>query len=354
MALPSLEKTWQFDLNNRVHADSSGAFNTDDFINDKRLLLYGIKEAMIGFSLNPWTVAGSSTPSAGGMDAVDRWTGTIDNSVIRCSDNDSVAHSWIVLEQSNVGGSGIHILLNCRGSNNADGGLIDVFYSEAGFTGGSPTARPTAVDEVQICNGSTFGIEGNWGAAVADNTARSFVFHVWQSDDGQCTRVLTYYNNNPLGFWIFDTVADPVTGWTEKFVVAVLQDGNSSTASTPTYSVLERGTARLRGFKSGDAGAVRLFFTGESFNSEHLGEHALMRRANQLSNEIQMPHVGVASLATDFIGRHGRMFDLWWGPTHSDGNRDGRTYPASGSTRQFAQFGHLIFPWDGATPPKVI
>ena len=44
--------------------------------------------------------------------------------------------------------------------------------------------------------------------------------------------------------------------------------------------------------------------------------------------------------------RLGSVYDLWYGSTAVG---QGDTYP-NDSTRQFVQFGHFIFPWNGTAP----
>jgi len=358
MALPVLVKTWQTNLNNRVFADSAGRTDNEDFGNDQRNLFYGIKEAMKNFASNPWTVEGSSDFVTSNMSGTDLITDPITD--LRCSQiGFAQDHSWLVMKQANVGGSGLSVLFNHEGANNGDGAVFDVFISEVGFgaanggTDGSITVPPTATDQVQINSGNTFGIEGCWGGGDSGVLARSFVFNVWQSTDGQCTRVLVLYNNSPIGFWFFDTVQNPVTGWGEKFVCGVLQNGNVNNARTPDYDVLNTGTARMRSIRTG-IGDVRLFMSGEGFGSvsELIGQQGdLQDGVNQLNQEFHLSPINVASMATGFIGRHGQMFDLWWGP---ELRPNGTAYPRGASPLQFVQFGDIVFPWDGVTTPLVL
>ncbi len=358
MPLPVLAKTWQFSLNNRVFADSGGRTDNEDFGNDQRNLFYGIKEAMKNFASNPWVTVGSSDFVASNMTGTDLITDPITD--LRCSQIGlAQAHSWWVGEQVNVGGSGLSVLFNHECANGGDGGTFDVFISEVGFgvanggTDGSITARPTATDEVQINSGNTFGIEGNWGSGDSATGGRNVMFNVMQSTDGECTRVVTLINNNPVGFWFFDTIQNPVVGWGEKFVCGVLQNGNSNSDRTPDYDVLNTGTARLRSIRTG-LGGVRLYMTGEGLtsNSDMIGEQTLLQRGvNQINQEFHLSPPGVASLQSGFRGRHGQMFDLWWAP---ELRPDGSAYPSGASPLQFVQFGDLIFPWDGATKPILV
>ena len=64
MALPTLEKTWQFNVNQAIA--TTGVVNTD-----AQNLLFRIKQTLIGFSSNPWTVVRSSNSVTTG--ASDLW-----------------------------------------------------------------------------------------------------------------------------------------------------------------------------------------------------------------------------------------------------------------------------------------
>ena len=140
MPLPTLDKTWQFSVNNRIAADSTTTGGANDGTNDRKNLLLGIKNALIGFASNPWTVSGSSGAVAGtgAMDSVDRWTSI---SEMLSTATTSTDRSWIVLTQSAVG---IHLLIDWVGFGSHRGSGIDIFVSTAAFTGGALNARPTA------------------------------------------------------------------------------------------------------------------------------------------------------------------------------------------------------------------
>ena len=171
MALPSLEKTYEFLANQ--------SFGGEDSINDHRKGLLAIKDALISGSFTaPWTVAGSSDATTGGMDAVDRWSLFTD---LSWGETDVVARSWIVFETT----GGRQLLVECRGSGGTSVKYLKLrSYNSAGglFTGGSSTARPTATDEQRHLN-----IE-DWLAG--QTTAQAYKFHVIKSTDGENTFLL--------------------------------------------------------------------------------------------------------------------------------------------------------------------
>jgi hypothetical protein len=112
MTLPTLDKTggaaWQFNVNQDV-----GGYGVEH--EDCADLLYKIKQALTTFGSVPWTVWGSCD-GAGGFgnnDLNDRWTA--DSTYTKLKWAASGAHSWIVLEQSGLGGAQLCIdLLNAN------------------------------------------------------------------------------------------------------------------------------------------------------------------------------------------------------------------------------------------------
>jgi hypothetical protein len=71
MTMPTLDKTWQFAINNTKPALSGG------YLYDFKTIMLAIKKSLTGFASSPWVVTGSSNATAGAMDAVDRWTTTL-------------------------------------------------------------------------------------------------------------------------------------------------------------------------------------------------------------------------------------------------------------------------------------
>ena len=137
-----------------------------DFTTAQRVaqsVLWAFKEALLGtlaggtngingaqpVSAN-WNCAGSSDSVAAGMDAVDRWGSPFDASKIVRS---AGPHSWIVLQGPTMATGPYYI---CIDYNTGADAQINVFASKNPFTGGSITARPTAVAEWTVINASQF------------------------------------------------------------------------------------------------------------------------------------------------------------------------------------------------------
>src|SRR4051812_33626557 len=98
MSLPTLAKSWQYNVNQAYNA-------TGSFLTNNRNLLLGIKNSFIGFAQNPWQVRGSSNSVSASLLAVgaagpgtDLWAST--SNLVWASVGS--AHSWIVLRQSQI------------------------------------------------------------------------------------------------------------------------------------------------------------------------------------------------------------------------------------------------------------
>lgn len=196
MAAPSLLKTWQIEGDNLVAAVDGYA--------ERKTTLLGIVNKLIGFASNPWTVIGSNNASASGMDAVNRWS-----SISALNNN-----SWIVLQQAGINAKfQLCIFLNANWSSGVPQVTFVVsrlagFGTANGGTNGSTSARPTATDEdVQTAN--VFGVNGA--------SAKAYRFYVWQSTDGQVTRVLLRNATDGAYNMFFEMAKprNPRTLWTD-------------------------------------------------------------------------------------------------------------------------------------------
>src|SRR5512146_2064622 len=91
MALPTKTKTWQFKVNQATKYQGT-------FAATFQAVMFALKQSLITFALQPWTVVGSSDGATAGLDAVDRWSAA--NKLVQAAD--ASAHSWIVLKQTGV------------------------------------------------------------------------------------------------------------------------------------------------------------------------------------------------------------------------------------------------------------
>ena len=325
MALPSLELTWQWNLNQAFDVEANAVLTYQK-------MMFAIKESLVGFASSPWTVVGSSDTSPGnfGMDNVDRWT-SYDKVVY----NGGSGGAWIVLKQTNLS-SNFQLLLffGSPGWGDTQASRIEMFVSpNAGFTGGSENGRPTATDET----GGTM--------VWFNNTQSPFqsVVHVQQSDDGTATRVFLMYSGYCVGYWNFQKVVDATAGWTIPVIWNFTSAGNNS--NIITYGNFNQ-SPNLTGARFASTNTA-VYLTGEGFGDGVIGENYSV--ANQLDNSYPILPMGIACTTEGFKGRHGRLQDIWWGQASVPPANSGTTYPADGS-RQFIQFGHMVFPWNGSAP----
>lgn len=324
MTLPSLAKTWQFSVNQTVTSGGSGNLTAAK-------LMRTIKNSMKGFASTPWTVSGSSNAGgsdavptgSAGMDGVDRWT--VDTDI--ASNGSNSRHPWIVLRQTGIA-TNYEICFEFQSTGSL--GSIWIFVSpSAGFTGGTTKLRPTATDEITISSG------GAWHSG-ADATHQA---HIWQSSDGECTRVLVWRaGTNLCTVWIFDKPSLPPAGWTNPSVSYFY---STTTGIAITYANLSTGSTG-----KGKNGTTLLTpkFSGEGDTTTLLcNVTSVGTIVNDFDSNWPIFSIGLyENVAASSRGKLGKVFDLWWKPS---GATDGDTFPNDSNNRQFVCMGCLILPW---------
>lgn len=315
MALPVLAKTWQYNVNQTLSGTTPGEH--------MRNVMFKAASTMLGFATLPWIHWGSCDgATANNNSSTNLWIDV----------GDVIKNSYMVLENPK---NGMQVCLRLNNDNPYTVTFVVSLGGEFGSVGsggtgtdGSTTARPTAGDEIVFLDNATF---------ISDNVM-TFRLHVQHSTDGACTRVILYRSSVPIIFWIFDEVSNPITGFARP--VAGMKQSNSNVDQC-TYSVWND-AANMWGRISGTNFAM--YLTCEGLIAGTLGEQLTSADDDTLARPI-MP-IGLASLTGSHRGRKGALYDLWWGSS-SAGN--GNTYPDD-ATKVLAQFGHLIFPWNGTTP----
>lgn len=299
MSLPSLTKTWQFNVNNAQTAQGTALL-------DNRTALLAIKNAMIGFGTQPWTVVSSSNSVT--ANSSDNWT--VPTSLVWQSNG--VSHSWIVLKQAGIG-TNFQILLSCT-SGSSTGQILTIRYSPSvGFTGGTSTTDPTASDSVLMLNNAS------WGGVSADVAMR---WSVMQSTDGQCTRVMTFSSGSLGAFWAFEKFANPTAG----------TPGASNTGWVSLTTTLA-GTTVQNSITA---------TTAVSYESV-----ANISIASEISGAYDIFPIGVTCTATvGARGRLGTLQDIWF---TSSGTATGDTMPSSGTTGQFVIINNVLLPWNNGS-----
>lgn len=330
MPLPQIEKQWVFDVNQQYTGDPPPPPDPPDptaLVMHQRVLR-GIKNSLTSVlagktaMTSPWVVKRSSNGTVVGQS--DLW-GNDAELVFSPS-----AHSWIVLEQPGISES-FQICIDLK---NADPTKLTIVWAPDGFPEtGSTNERPIAATEVVLMN------DVQW---LGGQTTDGIRIHAMQSVDGECTRVVGYWQGHPVLFWLFDKPARTVAGWSLPAIALATgsYDGNVTYQALHTVS-----TPNLRGYAP--SAPLSFWMSTESFGSSPAAIGAQLTGSNAFDSNWVLTPIGLACLDPGQRGRHGEIADLWFG---SSGANSGDTYPDDGS-RQFAQFGHLVFPWDG-TPEE--
>lgn len=324
MALPTLSKTWQYSVNNQTTAQGTA-------LADNRKTLRGIKNALIGFGTNPWTVrySCSSTVAGSAGDGVDRWAADTD----LVWNNAGSAHSWIVLRQTGLGSTS-ELLISCE-SSSAGGSILTLVVSDSAFSGGSTTARPTAANEFVFLSAA------QWNSA-ADVSNR---YHVEQSTDGQCTRIQVGHGGVCTFFCIIDKANNPSTNWTTPIFAFATYNATTWNFSTP--ALIQTSNASALGRMRNGSTTGNVTFTVEGIGNTLPTDTTIGNIANEIDSAWDMWPVGIACLTTGIRGRHGSLFDLWFVST---ARASADMIPGDGSN-QFAVCMPFIIPWNGSTAP---
>ena len=320
MALPTLEKTWQHDINNVLSAANYTGTNAIG-----RQILLAIKNAMIGFATNPWVVVRSCDSST--ADNSDLWTDT--TKIVGA--NPGSPRSWMVLQQDGLG-SGFQLLIDYVSTQSYYASMQLHVSPANGFTGGDATNRPTATDEITV--GTAF--EFNPGSITSAGR-----IHVMQSTDGECTRIVHTHNYSSVNYaqllWTIEKPKSPVAHWTPPWLIALSGYFSNRNNLRETYLVDNENT------KAYVDGAIRsLDWTVPYSNNQML--HAVNNFADEVSGDWPLYNIGLYCVSSPARGPKGELFDIWWGAKQDE--LQITHYPDDG-TRQLCQFEHIVLPWNG-------
>ena len=326
MSLPTVQKTWQYNVNQLVTSQGSA-------LATNRRVFRSIKDALKGFASGAWTVVGSSNGVTANMTGTDLWV--TDADLVFSQSGGAVARSWIVLKQLGMSSSGIELLITLDANNTArgQGGYGGNAYlaetAAGGFTGGSTTANPTATGQIQLITLDLTGI-------TTDIPVR---WNVMQAADGSGTRFWTYAAGTIRMLCIIDKPIDVVSAWLNPFVAAWFNSAaNTTLAISMGYTWW---TSRINGLQS----AIALGTEGAGGATALPSDTVCGAIPNDLTNEYVMVPCNICSNTNTRRGRHGVFPDLWY---RSTGTVDGDTYPGDGSAT-FINVGPFIFPWNGGS-----
>ncbi len=287
-------------------------------------LMYQIKAALTSFATSPWEVVASSNGTV--ANTSDNWASASDI----VFGTGAGARSWCVLRQTGIAANYQLLFAAANGASAATGefGLIKISPS-AGFTGlTSTTVTPTATDEYRVNQPNA-----QWVFTTA--SAFGFTLHTQMSTDGECTRVFVTKANKCCAAIFVEKIQLPVTGMTNP-TFAWCYSGGAIGSDAPT-STNALDAAYGRGTQNSTS--MTMTWTREFYLSAAIASQTF----NQISGEYPLIPCGFMCTSGTAFGRHGHAADIWIQYTTV---QTGDTYP-NDSTRQFAQFGAFVVPWNG-------
>lgn len=346
MALPTVIKTWQHDVNILYGGTTpqGGQVRSEA---DNGDLLVKMKDALLGFASNPWTVVASSDSiTAGLFGAVgDLWA---DSGDIHW-DGLGGPRSWILLKQSQIA-TNFQLLIDCNHYNSLSNRITMTFCVDGFDTGSISTTSPPTP------NGSRtwamdFDTSSGWtynGGLVSANIVTGRV-HVMMDSTGKLTRVIVC-RDGQVHFVLIIDIPDDAVAWTPDWTDPVIVIHRAKDDQTRgNYSDLNDAVCGVGYYTGSYNNTFGVYMTSEFYNGAAVGQHQTF--PDDVTQEWPMCPIGLyCSVSYSGMGgpRRATLTDLWWGSTV---RRTGDTYPVSATpTKEFAHFGDLIFPWNGTTP----
>lgn len=402
MSVPSKEYSWDYQLNNVVDKPTAASPSALFDAYNKLVLIKIVDLLLAADSVNgsAWTHVASSvgtainlpSPNTGDTGATLGWT---TGNLAQLSFGSAIAGSgsgspgnWIVLKKANFFGSESPAYLTLAlGSNGALGQrTCTLFLSrtrpeiQSGST--NATARPINTEGEIVYRTGMVGLAGPstnypaasfaiggvssvpagavWstltsGAAYTSQMALAptqMIVSVARHSQG--FRVLVLGSGKVLLAGIVEIAQGVSPASSSEMIPAVcFWDSrwiNSSALPTESPLLLTRLWKERRVRMSNTSGSnFECYLTQETYG-DGTAPKAITEdsTANSITSEYPMMPVGVHSNATGFVGRHGYLKDLYWGSENFKAEI-GASYPDDGS-RDWVQFGSLIFPWDTGEP----
>jgi hypothetical protein len=139
--------------------------------------------------------------------------------------NAGSSHAWFVVRSTGLA-SNFQVLVSCE-SADSDSKILTVYFSvNAGFTGGTTTARPTATDEVPLL------LAANWLTGSATDTSSNLYWNLQTDSTGAIFRFFVFYANFNI-LWIqFEKLNPAESGVTYPIVACILGGTTGSHRTT--------------------------------------------------------------------------------------------------------------------------
>ncbi len=318
MANLTKTKTWQYLVGQRSTQATANDLYASLLLNLKNLLKSGTLTV-------PAVVLSSSNSVT--SSAADNWNSITDLVWAGLGS----PRSWAVLKFPGMAGGNYQVCFLCGNTSTRSSASI-IISPSAGFTGGSTTVRPTATDEVTILSTNSWCITGFTGFTA--------LIQLLQTSDGKNIRAVIHHNGAPVSLFFLETVANAEAWWTVPVIAG--WRGNTSVIDYSTWY----GAANAYSYAGG---SFTCYLGSMSWGGTASPAGNRLQIANSRTSKYVASEIGVASETASpaTVGFHGKLPDVWWGPTA--GVTEGQTAPNDG-TYQYVQFGQWIIPWNGTLP----
>ena len=265
--------------------------------------------------------------------------------------NTGSAHTWFCVRFPGVGAT-FDVLFDLNSTTISQ---WTVYFAPGGYqtTGLSTTARPAtnnANDEINVTDGTS-----QW---IATSGTLGVFVNVWQSTDGQCTRVfcLEHTLGNVYTFFAIEKIQNASSQLSFPAMVCSMpsQDdliygsnmSNDTAASDASATNSPMWAARFSNSSVNGVGYMRPAFAMEYCASDWVSHQQTV--ANDLDQSFAISPIQLFAASILPVGySHGNLgnvADMWMG--QSTGVNSGDTY----ASKTFIQINQMVLPWNGTTP----
>ena len=342
----STSKTWY-----KTHIDvianegPTAQSGQSDAGRQNRQLLWEIKEALISGD-GAWTVVRSCGYQGGSWSVGnDDYWNTSDDVQWR---NDDSTRSWIVLEQAGIH-ENFRIMIACNTNRTNANGLMIYCSCDVGAwsTGGSSTAEPTHPTNWRY--GMVSDTDLVWWTYWIIGTEVEKTANVFQSSDGECTRIYVHWAGGGLRLIMFDKPKVNTALDSSIWILPAIVLGASPLSYADSVNgdlMTAQADNSYHGYRCGvltSIGACPACFASECVYSndiyvKQIGEVAPDYDGNYLCSTLDL-----VSTILSYAAVLARVQDLWLAPSNLP---TGDMFPADGS-KQFVKIGCVVQPNDG-------
>jgi hypothetical protein len=314
MAPPTIQKTWNFTVNQSVG-------NSGTLADDLKEVLLSFKN---DFFLNGnWTVLNSSDGTA--ANASDLWV-NIGDLVFDTTGN---AHSWIEMRNAELN---MDLVIDCNAAT-ADKITIKIAMPTASpMTPGTLTTSPSYLYQTTVLTNTT-----KFTGQTIGGASTTFTTHSSISDDFENQRFVVYdkATSMPMFELFLETMKNPKTALLYPVVVGCF----SSTDGTSSCKVSNDLLQEANSIYVGNNTSIVLSKTGYIAAEGYVG--APVGTDNSFTSDLQLSSMLI--MKDNYM--LGELYDLWI--QESSGVNEGDTYNPS---KAYVSMSAFVRPWDGSTP----